>query len=119
MMLRTTRLTCTTGNHNKEYRVDLEQEGDVYTVRSCYGPIGGRLKSAPVKYTGKSGSWAEGVYNSLVEEKMGSGYRDPAIVDPQPIPSPTRRTPRAIRESQPEQVGTIDFYDDALRKINL
>ncbi|MBI5035598.1 MAG: hypothetical protein HZB51_34330 [Chloroflexi bacterium] len=69
-----TRLTCTTGNHYKEYVIDVVRDGNAWLVNFAYGRIGNALQTGTKTNSPVTYSMAMRVYNGLVSEKQDKGY---------------------------------------------
>lgn len=123
------RLVCTEQGHNKEYNVEVDEELNQhehvywYRVDGHYGRIGGTLTRVR-KYHGSSRTHAFAVYDQLRREKLSKGYREAAVaplVAPPAAPARQRRTSRRSNTTipAPPASNTVEFFDDAPRRINL
>jgi len=69
-----THLECRTANHNKQYHVFLEAEGQGFIVYATYGPIGGTLQKTVKTNSPVSLTEARKTFDKLVNEKLAKGY---------------------------------------------
>ncbi len=69
-------LVCSENGSDKEYRVQLEQEGDGYVVNFQYGRRGQALKSGTKTSKPLEHATAKKVFDKLVAEKLAKGYVD-------------------------------------------
>jgi len=63
------------GSSDKEYHIQLKQLGKGFFVNFQYGRVGNTLTPGTKTPLGVSEPEAEKIYNKLVKEKMGKGYR--------------------------------------------
>jgi predicted DNA-binding WGR domain protein len=138
-VLQRTRLECTTRGHSKEYLLELESNEltGTYRVRGQYGRIGSTLTDV-TKCDGVTYQRALAEYEKTRREKVSKGYVEipvrnqytpdldedgEAINDTPPAPlrrravRPRAARPRATSPSTP--TNTVDFYDEAPRRISL
>lgn len=107
-------LVCTTNGHNKQYIITLsENEVGQYVLDSEYGPVGGYRHRGVLK-TYDSIREADGAYRDKIDEKLRKGYRE-RLVQPTYSEPPTTRPSR----DKAPTTSTIEFYDNAPRKISL
>lgn len=64
------------GSSSKEYHVQMVKSGDKFLVNFQYGRIGNTLISGTKTPTPVSEEEAEKIYNKLLKEKMGKGYKE-------------------------------------------
>lgn len=133
-VLQSTRLECTARGHNKEYLVELESNEltGTYRVRGHYGRIGSTLTDT-TKCDGVSYQRALAEYEKVRREKLSKGYveiplrnqftpdldEDGEVINDAP-PAPLRRRTARPRATSPRiPTNTVDFYDEAPRRISL
>jgi bifunctional non-homologous end joining protein LigD len=63
------------GSSDKEYVLELSGSGDAFTVNALYGRRGAALRPTPKTKGPVSYSTAAKVYNAVLKEKVGEGYR--------------------------------------------
>lgn len=118
-LIQSCRLVCTARGHNKEYIVELHEDATEFRVDGRYGRIGATLTGAR-KYRGPSRYQAEAEYEKVRREKLNKGYEEVPLRNSLLFPDlPVPPTTRQRRAPAPAPEPTIDFYDDAPRKINL
>jgi hypothetical protein len=126
-VIKSVRLNFMAGNSDKEYRIELQQDGNTWRVEAFWGPRTNPRRSSGVKYEGRSKYEAEGVFSSFQEEKLRKGYTltygstviatdgrgaepAPAAPAPRPTPRPASRPalPRKIKPSTEEVAAALD-----------
>ncbi len=69
-------LHCTEGSSDKVYHATIEAEGSGYVVNFAYGRRGSTLNTGTKTTSPVSMTAAQKIYDKLVSEKLGKGYRD-------------------------------------------
>lgn len=103
----------THGNHNKKYRVVMEENGAYFDVYGEYGPIGGWTKK-DIKDTGVNRFKADCTFDALVKDKLNGGYETVSMTAPTPTPTPKFNTAKVNLGTMPKNDSDPD--DEPVKK---